>query len=109
MSVNTPENFSDGPREPASNRQAGRELVPPDPVDAGRIATGDRREEVHFERKETQLVARHLVRPDRPLPAEMNAPGAIAAAEADAPPIEDVAVPLEESSSVWDARPPAGR
>ena len=70
------------------------------------IATGDRREEVHFEPDPDQMVvARHLRRPDGPLPPQGESPGA-AAADVDSPPIEDVAV-APEDSSVWDARPPA--
>jgi hypothetical protein len=68
-----------------------------------RIATGDRREEVHFERDpEGQLRAEHLKRPDGPLPPQMasvEGPGA-----SHGQPVEDVKV-APEGPSVWDARP----
>lgn len=92
------------PGDPVPNRQAGRVLGEGDPAEAGVIATGDRREEVSFAPDPNQLVvARHLRRPEGPLPPHGQSPGA-AAADADAPPVEDVAV-APEDSSVWDARP----
>jgi hypothetical protein len=90
------------PRPPV-NSQAGRVLAASDPAEAGVIATGDRRDEMHFEADANQLVVvRHLVRPQGLAP-ELQGPGA-AAADADEPPVEDVAVGYE-GSSVWDARP----
>lgn len=76
-----------------------------DPAATRVIATGDRRGEVHFEADPDQLVvARHEVRPQRPLPLED--PTGAAPAGADAPPVEDVRI-LPPGPSVWDARPPA--
>lgn len=70
-----------------------------------KVATGDRRDEVHFEPDPNQLVvARHLVKPLAP-PVEDPA-GHLELA--DSPPIEDVLVDPEgpDAPSVWDARPP---
>lgn len=68
-----------------------------------RIATGDRREEVHYERRENgELRAQHLKKPANPLPPQMEtADGPSAAA---GPPVEDVAA-ASEGPSAWDARP----
>lgn len=68
-----------------------------------RVATGDRREEVHYEQRPGgELRADHLKKPAGPLPPDM------AAAEdpVDQPevPVQDVAVD-RETRSVWDARP----
>lgn len=70
------------------------------------VATGDRRDEVHFEPDPNQLVvARHLVKPDRPLPPDLQTTVEDAGASAaDMPPIEDVLV-APDAPSVWDARP----
>jgi hypothetical protein len=77
-----------------------------EPAERVPVASGDRREEVHFERASNQeVVARHLERPTGPLAPQGDSPGA-AAVDADSPPIEDVAV-APEGPSVWDARPPA--
>jgi hypothetical protein len=104
MSAETPEDRA-FPGDPGPNRQAGRVLGAGDPAEAGVIATGNRREEVHFEPDPNQLVvAKHLEKPPG-LPPQGQSPGA-AAADTDIPPIEDVAVAPAESS-VWDARPPA--
>jgi hypothetical protein len=74
-----------------------------EPSVAEEVATGDRRDEVHFEPDPNQLVvARHLVRP-RSLSPEEDSPGDDAALF-DEPPVEDVAV-APEGPSVWDARP----
>lgn len=69
----------------------------------GRVATGDRREEIHFERDEDgQLRAAHLKRPSEPLPPQMETTdGADGATN---PAVEDVAV-APEGPSAWDARP----
>lgn len=78
----------------------------PTPVE---VATGDRREEVHFEPDAGQLVvAKHLVKPDRPLPPDVTPESAddVAATQADVPPVEDALV-APDAPSVWDARPPA--
>jgi hypothetical protein len=92
------------PGDPGPNRQAGRLLGEGDPAEDGLIATGDRREQIHFEAdKDQMVVARHLSRPDGPLPPQEATPGA-AATVADSPPVEDVRVAPDESS-VWDARP----
>lgn len=73
------------------------------------VATGDRREEVHFEPDPGQLVvAKHLVKPHAPLPLDMTSErdDDVGATETDVPPVEDVLV-ARETPSVWDARPPA--
>lgn len=76
-----------------------------DPATPVAIATGDRRDEVHFEPDPDQLVVvRHLVRPQHALAPEQPVPSR-SVAEADAPPVEDVRV-APEGPSVWDARPP---
>jgi hypothetical protein len=88
----------------ATTPEGDRIIEPGDPAAAGVIATGDRREEIHFEADPNQLVvARHLAKPQGPLAPGLQGPGEAAAA-ADAPPVEDVAV-APEGSSVWDARP----
>jgi hypothetical protein len=102
MSPTPPETGAPYPDEPLYDPQAG--LDQGDAADAGEVATGDRREEVHFEADPNQLVvARHLARPRGPLFAQGNSPGDMAV-EFDAPPVEDVAV-APEGPSVWDARP----
>jgi hypothetical protein len=108
MTADTPNNSRPiYPGTPEPNVQDGRLLGEGDPAEAGVIATGDRREQVHFEPDPKQMVvARHLVKPKAPLPPQEQTPGA-AAADADAPPIEDVAVAPDEPS-VWDARPRDG-
>lgn len=80
--------------------------APADGAGAVEVATGDRREEVHFEpdRDPDQLVvASHLVKPVDPLPPHGHTPGAPAVVK-DVPPVEDVLV-APETPSVWDARP----
>jgi hypothetical protein len=106
MSADTPNTEAPFPGSPVGNRQDGRVLGQGDPAEADLIATGDRHDEVWLEPDPDQLVvARHLSRLAGPLPPEEQTPGA-AAADADSPPIEDVAV-APEGPSVWDARPPA--
>ena len=73
------------------------------------VATGDRRDEVHFESDPAQLVvAKHLVKPDTPLPLDVTSERAddVTATDEDVPPVEDVLV-APEAPSVWDARPVA--
>ena len=68
------------------------------------VATGDRRDEVHFEPDGRHLVeAVHLVRPVGGLPRQGDNPSADEIAP-DVPPIEDVKV-APDAPSVWDARP----
>ena len=68
------------------------------------VATGDRREEVHFEADPGQLVvAKHLVKPDQPLAPDLQ-PAVGAVAPPDSPLVEDVLV-APDAPSVWDARP----
>jgi hypothetical protein len=75
------------------------------PGETEAVASGDRHAEIHFEPDPNQLVvARHLAKPQGPLAPDMQGP-AQAAADADVPPVEDVAV-APEGPSVWDARPP---
>jgi len=70
---------------------------------AGEVATGDRREEVHYARRESgELRADHLRRPDGPLPPQMATVEGAAAAEGQ--PVQDVAV-APDGPSAWDARP----
>jgi hypothetical protein len=103
MSADPPEIY---PGDPEPNIQAGRLLGEGDPSEAGVVATGDRRGEIHYEPDPHQLVvARHLAKPSEPLPPQMQTPGE-APVGAGAPPIEDVAV-AADGPSVWDARPPA--
>lgn len=83
--------------------------VPDTDAAAVEVATGDRHDEVHFEPDPGQLVvARHLVKPDQPLPLDMTSERAddVEATDADVPPVEDVLV-APEAPSAWDARPPA--
>ena len=106
MSTNPPDSDAPYPGAPVPNRQAGHVLGEGDPAEAGVVATGDRRDEVRFEPDPDQLVVdKHLRRPEGPLPPQEQTPGA-AAADADSPPVEDVAV-APAQPSVWDARPPA--
>jgi hypothetical protein len=77
------------------------------PEDTDRaVATGDRRDEQHYEPDPDQLVKiRATFKPDGPLPPqEHSANSDIVEAQA-GPPIEDVAV-VPPGPSVWDARPP---
>ena len=93
MSENTPH-----------NRQAGLPLGPADDDD-GRVATGDRREEVHFEPDPDQLVkASHLVKPRGPLPPEEQSPAEERGELLPEAAVEDVRV-APQGPSVWDARP----
>jgi hypothetical protein len=69
------------------------------------VATGDRRDEVHFERRgNAQLRVRATVPPDAPLPRELTPQADREGAPAPDQAI-DVAV-LPEAPSAWDARPP---
>jgi hypothetical protein len=80
----------------------------PDPnaPDEPEVATGDRREEMHYEPDPDQLVvARATVKPKTPLPPDEHT-AAVDHGELNAePPIGDVRV-VPPSPSVWDARPP---
>ncbi|WP_309091651.1 hypothetical protein [Phenylobacterium sp.] len=68
-----------------------------------RVATGDRRQDVHFERRANgELRAEHLKKPEGPLPPQMETADGLPANNG--PPVEDVAV-APEGPSVWDARP----
>ncbi len=79
----------------------------PDPQTPEPVASGDRRDEVHFEPDPNQLVvARFLTRPQGPLPPDIQPADMVPPAVGDLPPVEDVRV-APESPSVWDARPPA--
>ena len=70
------------------------------------IATGDRREDMHFEPDPDQLVrARFTAKPARlPLEQEENLAMPREETAFTAPPVEDVAV-AAAGPSVWDARP----
>ncbi|MDB5434456.1 MAG: hypothetical protein JWR47_713 [Phenylobacterium sp.] len=70
------------------------------------VATGNRRDEAHYEPDPDQLVrARFLAKPADPLPAEMATARVEAGKRAETgPPVEDVAV-APDTPSVWDARP----
>ena len=95
MSQNTPE-----------NTQAGIPLGASQAAEDGRVATGDRRDEVHFEPDADQLVkASHLVRPEGPLPPEEHSSAGERGALPGGPAVQDVRV-APDSASVWDARPP---
>lgn len=76
-------------------------MTPDEPV-----ATGDRRDEAHYEADPDQLVrARFLEKPAGRMPPDM-ATGRVEAGEVAgaSPPVEDVAV-APDTPSVWDARP----
>jgi hypothetical protein len=79
-------------------------MNPEQETDPVAVATGDRRDEVHFEQDGRQGVeAVHLVRPAGALPRQGDNPSADEI-DPDAPPIEDVKV-APDAPSVWDARP----
>jgi hypothetical protein len=70
------------------------------------IATGDRREDVHYEPDPDQLVKmRATFKPDGPLPPQEHSASSTVAGDQDTPPLQDVAV-AASGPSVWDARPP---
>ena len=70
------------------------------------VATGDRRDELHYERDPDQLVkVRATFTPEGPLPPQESPTGTGAAEPQGGPPIEDVVV-AAPGPSVWDARPP---
>ena len=105
MTADTPFPHS-APGEPVPNRQAGRGLGAGDPAEAEVVATGDRRDEVHYEPDPDQLVvARFLRRPETPLPPDIQPADAVPPPPPEALLVEDVRV-APESPSVWDARPP---
>lgn len=92
-------------QDPKSNRQAGVDITPDDGAERGEIATGSRRQDMHYEADPDQLVvARSLVPPQGPIPPEEQS----AAVDHDelggdaARP--DVRVDPSRAS-VWDARP----
>jgi hypothetical protein len=98
------------PGEPVPNRQAGRELGAGDPAEAEVVAevvaTGDRRDEMHYEPDPDQLVvARFLRRPETPLPPDIQPADAVPPPPPEVSAVEDVRV-APQSPSVWDARPP---
>ena len=72
---------------------------PPEPV-----ATGDRRNEVHFERRANrQLRVRATFPPDAPLPRELTPE-----ADQEGEPAPDLAIDvavIPQAPSAWDARP----
>lgn len=73
------------------------------------IATGNRRDETHFETDDQQMVrVAHLARPQAPLPRHEATAGAGLEPDKPAQPIEDVKVDAAEGS-VWDGRPPEDR
>lgn len=91
---------------PKTNVQAGVPLSDADIDRPERVATGDRRDEVHYEPDPDQLVkVSALAQVEGPIPPEEQSahPEAVDAASG---PTKDVRMP-PESSSVWDARPPA--
>ncbi len=68
------------------------------------VATGDRRDEVHFERRANQQLRMRATFPvEGPLPRELT-PGADAAGAPSPDLPTDVAAP-KDGPSVWDARP----
>ena len=69
------------------------------------VATGDRRDEVHFEPDPDQQVkAAHLVRPEGPLPPQEHSAAQERQDYPDDPALFDVRVAPPEPSA-WDARP----
>lgn len=94
------------PETPETNRQAGVPLNDAENEAPEVVATGDRRDEVHYEADPDQLVKmRTLVKPDGPIPPEVTTPEDRAFDEGREP-VEDIQV-APASPSVWDARPPA--
>ena len=71
------------------------------------VATGDRRDEVHFEADASQGVkAAFLQRPDTPPGPDMHSARTDdGLASETGQPVEDLRVP-PDTPSVWDARPP---
>lgn len=75
----------------------------PEPEPDPGVATGDRREDVHFETRDNgEVRVAHLKKPTGPLPQHMTAVGGPALPSG--VPVEDVAV-APDGPSVWDARP----
>jgi len=79
----------------------------PDHPNAEPVATGDRRDETHYEPDPHQLVrARFLVHPREPPPPDEHTARVDRGLPAEkGPPVEDVMV-APPTPSVWDARPP---
>ena len=71
------------------------------------VATGNRRETMHYEADPNQLVRmRASDKPHAPMPPDVPTSRADEPLRSSAaPPVEDVAV-VPEEPSVWDARPP---
>jgi hypothetical protein len=80
-------------------------MTPDDPKTEP-VATGDRRDEAHYEPDPDQLVrARFLVRPTEPPPPDEHTGRVDQGLPAEeGPPVEDLRIP-PPSASVWDARP----
>jgi hypothetical protein len=88
-----------------TNVQAGIPLGP-GADDTPDVATGDRRDEVHYERDPDQLLkVRATFKPDEPLPPEEHSANTDVVGAQAVPPVQDVAV-VAPRPSVWDARPP---
>ncbi|HEY0437537.1 MAG TPA: hypothetical protein VGC92_12925 [Phenylobacterium sp.] len=94
------------PDDTQENRQAGARLAPSD-AEPGEVATGDRREDVHYEPDPDHLVKmKATFKPEGPLPPEEDSAASERGEGAfDSPPIQDVGV-AKDTRSVWDARPP---
>jgi hypothetical protein len=75
------------------------------PKDGSGVASGDRRDELHYEPDPDQLVKiRATFKPDDPLPPQEHSAASEAGVPGAGPPIQDVAV-VADGPSVWDARP----
>ena len=75
------------------------------PKDGSGVASGDRRDELHYQPDPDQLVKiRATFKPDDPLPPQEHSAASEAGAAGAGPPIQDVAV-AADGPSVWDARP----
>jgi len=88
------------------NRQGGVDLTPGHDPAADEVATGDRMDEVRYQRDADQVVrVVHTDKPDGPLPPqEQSKASEEGAMGSNAPPVQDVATP-PDGPSVWDARP----
>jgi hypothetical protein len=85
-------------------------MTPNEPSpDSEPVATGDRREEVHYEPDadpDQKVRARFVFHPDEPPPPDEHTGRVDAGLPAEeGPPVEDLAI-APPSPSVWDARPP---
>lgn len=87
------------------NIQAGVPLTPGHDPLAEPVATGSRRQDMHYEPDPDQLlVAKSMVHPDGPMPPQEQSKASDTRETPPQPHIGDVRVD-PATSSVWDARP----